>query len=369
MFAPFMSNGAPFDADYARTRAHFERVLEVTQVKGDSETHPFLSPDDEFADFERWDRSNIGMLEPHREEWFKGEYAREALKTGLALQAATGVNPFQFGMIGSTDQHNSLPDVAEDTFSGKFTMPGRGPDRWSFTVGPETLLPQVYYEWELAAAGYAGVWAHENTRGAIFDALRRRETFATSGPRIALRFFVGTDFPGDLLERDDWVEVAYRHGQPMGADVELAADETPLFVVDAQKDPHGVNLDRVQIVKGWLDKDGQTHEAVYDALLFESPRGAALGAAPLAGTRGSTRSKKATYADRRGVARIRGYWRDPAYVPGELAFYYARVLEIATSRWTTQALARHPTNAVPPDVPRTIQERAYTSPIWVRPAD
>lgn len=341
MFAPLMSNGAPFDADYARTRAHFERLLEVTQVKGDSETHPFLSPDDEFADFERWDRSNVGMIEPHREEWFKGEYAREALKTGLKLQAATGINPFQFGMIGSTDQHNSLPDVAEDNFSGKFTVPGRGPDRWSFTVGPETLLPQVYYEWELAAAGYAGVWAHENTRAAIFDALRRRETFATTGPRIALRFFVGTDFPDDLLERDDWVEAAYRHGHPMGADIELDADETPLFVVEAHKDPQGADLDRVQIIKGWLDKDGQTHEAVYD--LLPSRQNAA--------------------------GRIRGYWHDPAYVPGELAFYYARALEIATPRWTTRALARHPTNDVPSDVPRTIQERAYTSPIWVRPAE
>ena len=339
MFAPLMSNGAPFDADYARTRAHFERLLEVTQVKGDSETHPFLSPDDEFADFERWDRSNIGMIEPHRDEWFKGEYAREALKTGLKLQAATGINPFQFGMIGSTDQHNSLPDAAEDSFSGKFTVPGRGPDRWSFTVGPETLLPQVYYEWELAAAGYAGVWAHENTRAAIFDALRRRETFATSGPRIALRFFVGTDFPEDLLERDDWVAAAYRHGQPMGADIELDADETPRFVVEARKDPQGADLERVQIVKGWLDKDGETHEAVYE---LPPSRESAAG-------------------------RIRGYWRDPAYVPGELAFYYARALEVATPRWTTHALARHPTNDVPPDLPRTIQERAYTSPIWIRP--
>lgn len=173
VLAALMSNGAPFDADYARTRAHFERLLEVTQVKGDSETHPFLSPDDEFADFERWDRSNIGMIEPHRDQWFKGEYAREALKTGLKLQAATGINPFQFGMIGSSDQHNSLPDVAEDSFSGKFTVPGRGPDRWSFTVGPETLLPQVYYEWELAAAGYAGVTTERRRR----DAERRRARF------------------------------------------------------------------------------------------------------------------------------------------------------------------------------------------------
>ena len=197
----------------------------------------------------------------------------------------------------------------------------------------------MYYEWELAAAGYAGVWAQENTRAAIFDALRRRETFATSGPRIALRFFVGTDFPHDLLERDDWVAAAYRHGQPMGADIELDADETPLFVVEARKDPQGADLERVQIVKGWLDKDGQTHEAVY-----ELPRSRESAA-----------------------GRIRGYWRDPAYVPGELAFYYARALEIATPRWTTHALARHPTNDLPPDLPRTIQERAYTSPIWIRP--
>ena len=175
-------------------------------------------------------------------------------------------------------------------------MPGRGPDRWSFTFGPETLLPQVYYEWELAAAGYAGVWAQENTRAAIFDALRRRETFATSGPRIALRFFVGTDFPEDLLERDDWVAAAYRHGHPMGADIELDADETPRFVVEARKDPQGADLERVQIVKGWLDKDGETHEAVYE---LTPSRESAAG-------------------------RIRGYWRDPAYVPGELAFYYAR---------------------------------------------
>lgn len=362
MFSDEKSDGQKIDKEYAETRAHFEKILEVTQVKGDSETHPFLSPDDEFADFERWDKSNIGMIEPHRDEWFKGEYAREALKRGLQLENEIGINPFQFGLIGSTDQHNSLSDVNEQSFPGKFTVPGTGPDRWDFTVGPETLLPQVYYEWELAAAGYAGVWAHENTREAIFDALSRRETFATTGPRISVRFFAAASFNSDWFDSPDWLSLAYDAGVPMGAVMALEPGQAPHFLLSAEKDPQGANLDRIQVIKGWVDSTGEAHEQVYDAILSDPARRNGSQVRIVGNT---VNAETASYTNSIGAEMLRGVWSDPDFSESHNAFYYLRVLEIPTPRWTSYAVVEHHSDALPDDVPNSQQERAYTSPIWV----
>ncbi|MEO0972514.1 MAG: DUF3604 domain-containing protein [Pseudomonadota bacterium] len=365
MFASTMADGRPMSAAYAQARARFETLVEVTQLKGDSETHPFLSPDDEFADFERWDRSNIAMVEDHRNEWFRGEYARAALLSGLALSRTLGVNPFEFGMIGSTDQHNALAWADEADFPGKFAMPGTGPDRWAFTVAPPTVLPKVYYEWELAAAGYAGVWVRENTREEVFDALARRETFATTGPRILFRFFAAPHFPEQLLSSQDWVTQAYAHGVPMGGVLTLEDDQSPQFAIVAQRDPEGATLDRVQVVKGWIACDGTAHERVHDVLLSDEKRRRGEEVSPVAST---VDSGRAVYANNLGAGTLKGIWRDPDYRPSQHAFYYVRVLEIPTPRWTTYAAARHGRKGLPQSgVPDTLQERAYSSPIWVRP--
>ena len=335
MFSDVMSNGLPINEEYAKTRAHFETILEVTQIKGDSETHPFLSPDDEFADFERWDRSNVGMVRKHKDEWFEGEYARSALKRGMLIENETGVNPFQFGMIGSTDQHNSLPNPSEEDFTGKFTVPGPGKDRWKFSIAPETVLPQVYYEWELAAAGYAAVWAPENTRESIFDALKRRETYATTGPRIEVRFFASQDFHDDILNSQDWVANAYAQGQSMGTVLQGVTQQqgSPEFVIYAKKDSDGATLERVQIIKGWVDSYGEAHEHIYDLAIADD--------------------------NAQGEDTFRILWSDPNFKASEQAFYYVRVLEIPTPRWTTYDIERYGAE-IPDHVPRMIQERAYT---------
>ena len=341
MFEDVTFNGEEIDIEYAKTRAHFEKIVEVTQVKGDSETHPFLSPDDEFADFERWDRSNVGMSEKHKDEWFEGEYARSALKKGLKIEERIGVNPYQFGMIGSTDQHNSLSNVDEANFPGKFTIPGPGKDRWKFTIAPETIIPQVYYEWELAAAGYAAVWAEENTREGIFDALKRRETYATSGPRMNVRFFAGIHYDANILSKKNWVGLAYKNGTSMGGQLFIAPDQSsPTFLIQAFKDPQGANLQRAQIIKGWTDNDGESNEKVYDISIAED--------------------------ESDGISEIKTLWKDPDFDATQRAFYYVRVLQVPTPRWTTYDIEKYGAD-IPKNVPRFIQERSYTSPIWFSP--
>ena len=365
MFETVMSNGLPIDHHYAETRAHFERVVEVTQVKGDSETHPFLSPDDEFADFERWDRSNIGMREKHQDSWFKGEYVRAALKMGLQLEEEIGVNPYQLGMIGSSDQHNSLSDVSEDDFPGKFTTPKRDKNRWKHSILPETALPQVYYEWELAASGYAAVWASENTREEVFDSILRRETYATTGPRIEARFFAGWDYDLKLTEQGDWVSKAYALGKPMGQVLRNSDnDASPIFLLYALKDPQGANLDRIQVVKGWVDEKGEAHEKVFDAILSDHSRRLADGSVEVVGN--TVNTEEAKYDNSIGTSRLLGSWQDPEFDRSNQAFYYMRVLEIPTPRWTTYDIASYGAE-IPQHIKRTIQERVYTSPIWVAP--
>ena len=324
-----------------------------------------MSPDDEFADFERWDRSNVGMLAKHQDSWFKGEYVRAALKMGLQIEEKIGVNPYQLGMIGSSDQHNSLSDVSEDNFAGKFTTPKRDENRWKHSILPETALPQVYYEWELAASGYAAVWANENTREAVFDSILRRETYATTGPRIEARFFASWDYADDLMQDEDWVRAAYKFGKPMGQVLRNTDNETsPVFLLYALKDPQGANLDRIQVVKGWVDEKGEAHEKVFDAILSDSDRRLADGSVVAVGNTVNTENAK--YNNSIGVGRLIGSWQDPEFNQSNPAFYYMRVLEIPTPRWTTYDIANYGAE-IPQHIKRTIQERVYTSPIWISP--
>ena len=335
--------GDPITRSYAKRRQHWEPVAEVTQIKGDSETHPFLSPDDEFADFETWDETDIpgtGKVEPRG---LPGDYVRSALKRGLAIGAATGVNPYKLGMIGSTDSHTSLATADDDNYLGKtFQMvsgPGRSQGNFfeSRVAGGEDTL-----NWEQAASGYAGVWASENTRAALFDAFRRREIYATTGPRMTVRFFGGWRFEESDAESRDLVGVGYAKGVPMGGDLPRREFEggVPTFLISAGKDPMGAQLDRIQVVKGWRDSSGELHERVYDAVL--------------------ARDRSA------GAAELTSRWHDPDFDATEPAFYYARVLEVETRRWNDYDQQRLGVEQVS-GARMTTRERAYTSPVWYEP--
>ena len=366
MFRPQASRG-PMSAEYVRERARWEPVVEVTQIKGDSEAHPLLSPADEFADYETWN-TNILNTKKHTPDDVKGDYAREALKTGLLLRGRYGVNPFRFGLIGSADSHTGLAAATEDNFWGKASMsaprPGRMRGHWARAgQGPSTL---TIANSALAASGYAAVWASENTREGIFDALRRREVYASTGPRITVRFFGGFGFADGDVDRAGFAAIGYRAGVPMGGVLGKGPDNKgPSFMVSALKDPVGANLDRVQIIKGWLDSSGNRKERVYDVAVSGDRRIGRDGRAkkPVGNT---VDEKTASYRNTIGAAALSAQWRDPRFRRGQDAFYYVRVLEIPTPRWTTYD-AVHFGEALPEGVPATTQERAYTSPIWYQP--
>lgn len=365
MFALAQSDGSPIDAAYARRRARHEPLAEVTQCKGDGEAHPALSPDDPFADFETWDFGNIHAQTLFaKEPWMlEFEYARSALKLGLRAAADTGANPFRFGMIGSTDVHTSLATASEDDFWGKLSIIEPGPRTWvanNAPVDPDAKPPSP---WDFAASGYTGVWAHENTREAIFDALERKEVYATSGSRIALRFFGGFDFAERDADRPDMAHIGYRRGVPMGGELRAAEGRAPIFLVAAMKDPLGANLDRVQIVKGWLDAKGELHEKVIDVALSDDRRAWFGRARDLMST---VEPETATYTNDIGDAELRAAWRDPDFDPNQRAFYYARVIEIPTPRWNVYDAVRLGAE-VPDHVPTEVQDRAYSSPIWYSP--
>jgi hypothetical protein len=365
MFAEATRDGAPIDAGYARQRARFEPLVEVTQVKGDGETHPFLSPDDESADYETWDQSDVSLVNPHQDEWYRHEYARSALKLGLRLARQIGVNPFQFGMIGSTDAHTGLATAEEDNFWGKFAQAEPSPERWQrpMVAAP---LPYMTYEWQMAASGYAAVWATGNTREAVFDALARREAYATTGPRITVRFFGGWDYPRDAVHRPDFAETGYRQGVPMGGVLppDAAGGKAPRFLVSALKDPDGANLDRVQIVKGWVDASGEVRERVFDVAASDGRRMNGKGRVP--GLPSTVDPAAASYLNTVGAAELDAWWQDPEFDPEHPAFYYVRVLEIETPRWTAYDAAYFDLS-LPEEVPLITRERAYTSPIWYSP--
>jgi hypothetical protein len=364
MFALIDSDGNELSKEYAERRSEWEPIVEVTQIKGDSETHPVISPTDEFADFERWagwaGRTNGGVMwtgnnVPLRDDsLIPFEYVRSALKNGLDQLVKTGANPFKFGLIGSTDSHTALTAVEEDNFWGKSLF--AEPSPWRIN-GQYAVL-----NWEMSASGYAGVWAHENTRESIFAALRRKEVYATTGPRMTVRFFGGWDFSKDDADAPNLTEIGYARGVPMGGDLIGGEDSAPTFLISVLKDPDGANLDRAQVVKGWRDGDGELHEKIYDVAWSGDRKIGPDG--KLVAIRSTVDVARATYTNAVGSAELRTVWRDPDFDPGQPAFYYVRVLQIPTPRWTAYDAAFYKLENLPEKIPMVIQERAYTSPIW-----
>ncbi|MCT8161762.1 DUF3604 domain-containing protein [Pseudoruegeria sp. SHC-113] len=365
MFSNLTFDGAPLTAEIAALRARFEPVIETTQIKGDGEAHPFLSPDDEFADFDTWDASNLNGTEVKTPEMLEFEYSREALKNGLLLESTLGVNPFKVGQIGSTDAHTGLAAVGEDNFFGKHSGVEPEPNRWKHLVieAPDPSLS--IYGWKQASGGLAAVWAAENTREAIFDAIERREVYGTTGSRIMLRFFGGWTFaPEDAMSRLPG-DIGYAKGVPMGGDLPRNPGEgAPNFLIAALKDPFSGNLDRVQVVKGWLNADGTKGEKVYDVAWSDERQPDANGKIPSVGN--TVDIANATWTNSIGAPELITYWEDPDFDPSLKAFYYVRVLEIPTPRWTAYEAKRFAVE-MDSDVPMVTTERAYSSPIWYTP--
>jgi hypothetical protein len=366
LFALQTFEGNPLTRKYAETRMRWEPLYEATQMKGDSETHPVVSPKDPFADFESWDRANLGMLKESTPAVKPFEYARPALKNGLAQAAKLGVNPFKFGMIGSTDSHTSYSNTEEDNYLGKYALGTPAPDRWKKLMG-EGIPGRVtdLFEWETSMSGLAAVWATENTREAIWDAMMRKEVYATTGPRMTVRMFAGWDFEAKDALHHDLVAIGYKKGVPMGGDLtSRPKGKAPNFLVSAMRDPDGANLDRIQMVKGWLDAKGTVHERVYDVAVSDG-RNIVEGRAKK--NVGSTVDlKTATYSNSIGDTYLSATWSDPDFDSTLSAFYYLRVIEIPTPRWTAYDEVRFKIK-MPKEVTRVLQERAYTSPIWYTP--
>ena len=354
MFAETKFNGEPIDKAYAQTRMKWEPVYEMTQVKGDGETHPILSPDDEFADFETWDDGNIGMTAGKSDSMLEFEYARSALNVGLRLENKVGINPYKFGMIGSTDSHTGLSTADNNNFFGKFPASEPTIARLSNNMAG-SMWPNI----TITSSGYTAVWAKGNTRAEIFDALERKEVYASTGPRIALRFFGGAALTADDLTASDFIDRAYTKGVPMGGT--LPNSEPPTFLVMAMRDPMGANLDRIQIIKGWVDEDGKSHEKVHDVSLSDGREIDDSGQVPAVGN--TVNLETATYTNTIGAPQLSARWIDPEFNPAIDAFYYVRVLEIPTPRWSTYDAVRFGVER-PDNVPSSIQERAYSSPIW-----
>jgi hypothetical protein len=356
--------GKRVDREYVEQSGKWEHLYEATQIKGDSETHPFLSPNDEFADFERWDKGNLDLTAAKKPEMLEFEYARSALKNGLKLEKEFGVNPYKLGLVGSTDSHNALSAVEEDNFFGKTSTSEPSADRAMHPFVKTKLA--TFMGWETSASGYAAVWASENTRESIFDAMERRETYATTGPRMVVRFFGGFDFEAADANNRMPAKIGYTKGVPMGADLRDAPQgKAPTFLVAAMKDPMGANLDRYQIVKGWLDASGEVHEKVYDVAWSGNRKPDAKGKLPAVGN--TVDVANATWSNTIGAPELIAVWKDPDFDPALRAFYYGRVIEIPTPRWTAYD-AKYFGVKMPKEVPMTITERAYTSPIWYTPA-
>ncbi len=357
MFALEDSFGKPFTAEYARERARWEVLLEVVQTKGQSETAPYLSPNDEFADFEIWDKMNLGATKAHQDSFFQGEYARAALKSGLKLGQDLGTNPFEFGLIGGTDQHIGLTAVEEENYFGMSPLDEPKADRWK---GAFTKLGDVaILNWEQSAAGYGAIWATENTRAALWDAMKRKETYATTGTRMIIRFFGGWEFDTVDAQTRNPAIPGYSKGVPMGGDLTNApAGKSPAFLVAALKDPMGGNLDRIQIVKGWVDAGGQTQEKVFDVAWGDAETRKPGGDGKLPPVGNTVDVKGAIWLNTIGDPELITVWKDPEFDPAQRAFYYARVIEIPTPRWTCYDAVRFGIE-MPKEVPMTLQERGY----------
>ncbi len=364
MFDVETLGGKPLTREYAERRAKWEPLYEITQIKGDSEAHPALSPNDEFADFGIWDKGNLPGTQAKTQEMLQYEYARAALKNGLDLEEKLGVNPFKFGVIGSTDSHTGLSTAKEDNFFGKHS--GLEPDTHRATDHKVLESPideeLTTWGWEQVASGLAAVWATKNTRAAIFESMERKETYGTTGSRLVVRFFGGWNFSQKDIERPSPAKVGYDRGVPMGGDLlSRPKNASPSFLVWALRDPEGANLDRIQIVKGWRESDGDLKEKVYDVAWSGDRKPNKKGKLPSVGS--TVDVAKATYTNTIGEVLLSAAWEDPDFDPSERAFYYARVIEIPTPRWTAYDTLRLGVE-LDPQVPMTTTERAYTSPIW-----
>ena len=365
MFELQTFEGRPISRDWAEQRARWEPLFEAIQFKGQSEAHPSLSPNDEFtAGYELWDRGNLNLV-PKEPGMIQHEYLREALKNGLKVGQQLGANPFKYGMAAGTDTHNALAAAEEDNFFSKFSGGEPRPDRWDEDA--MKFGDRVVKGWEVTAAGYTAVWALDNTREAIWDAMKRRETYATTGTRLWLRFFGGYDFEaGDLDARAPAIP-GYAKGVPMGSDLPRApAGKAPTFMVAALKDPYGGNLDRIQIVKGWVDASGKTHEKIFDVAWSQPNRRKPGADGRLPDVGNTVDVAKATWTNTIGAPELGTVWTDPEFNPAEPAFYYARVIEIPTPRWTAYDAAFFKVKMAP-EVPMVTRERAWSSPIWYTP--
>ena len=368
MFELQSFSGAPLSAEYAQMRMRFEPLIETTQIKGDSETHPLISPEDEFADFERWDLGNLLVTKRTSAAQMQFEYTRAGLKQGLAQAEVLGQNPFKYGMIGATDSHTSFASAEENNYLGKYGVATPNPERWKKKFPPLTVpgVLEQFTEWQSSQSGLAAVWASDNTREALWDAMYRKEVYATTGPRMTLRFFGGWGYDAADAYSSNLAKIGYSGGVPMGGDLPASTTtEAPTFLLAALRDPDGANLDRIQIVKGWQDSDGTTKEQVYD-VAWSGDR-AVDGRGKLAAVGNTVDLATATYSNSIGTAELKTMWTDPDFDPSERAFYYARVIEIPTPRWTSFDELRYGIE-MSAEVTRILQERAYSSPIWYTPA-
>ena len=356
--------GGKVDKNYVELRAKWEPLYEMTQIKGDGETHPVLSPNDEFADYGTWAVGNLDLNELKTDDMLQREYAREALKNGFKLEKKLGTNPYKFGMVGATDSHTSLSTAEEENFFGKSTSVEPSKDRVSHPF-IKSKLGEISGDM-LVASGYQGVWAKENTREAIWDAMARKETYGTTGPRMMVRFFGGWDYNEEDLRSRVPAFRGYEKGVPMGGDLKKApkGKKAPTFMVIALRDPVGANLDRMQVVKGWMDKKGETFEKVYDVSWSGDRKPNAKGKLPAVGN--TVDLEAANWTNTIGASELATVWTDPDFDSKQNAFYYARVIEIPTPRWIVYDKVRLGAE-LPKDAELIHQERAYTSPIWYKP--
>lgn len=355
--------GGTVDKNYVQLRAKWEPLYEVTQIKGDGEAHPALSPNDEFADYETWDKANLDLTVLKTPDMLQREYAREALKVGLALEKKLGTNPYKFGMVGATDSHTSLATAEEENFFGKSSSVEPSAKRVEHPFASSDL--GTWDGYMLVASGYQGVWASENTREALWDAMVRKETYGTTGPRITVRFFGGWEFSENDLRSRAPAFVGYEKGVPMGGDLSKAPNgEATTFMVYALRDPIGANLDRIQIIKGWMDKKGKTHERVHDVVWSGDRKPNAKGKLPPVGN--TVDLEAASWLNTIGASELASVWTDPDFDPNQKAFYYVRILEIPTPRWVVYDKVRLGAE-IPKEAKLIHQERAYTSPIWYTP--
>jgi Protein of unknown function (DUF3604) len=370
MFMEETISGSEFDEAYLKKRAKWEPLYEVTQIKGDGEAHPFLSPNDEFADYENWDKGNLDMTELKTNAMLEYEYARSALKIGLKYKTNMGTNPYKFGLIGSTDSHTSLATADDNNFFGKASNVEPSKERWEHVFIKSDK--GAVYTWETLASGYAAVWAQKNTRASLWDAMKRKETYGTTGSRMQIRFFGGWDYSDSDL--DNLVDAGYSKGVPMGGDIlarpklgeggNNVGDKAPTFMVYALMDPENGSLDRIQIVKGWANADGSLEEKVYDVDWSGDRKVGTNGKVPSVGN--SVNLEDGTWDNSIGATELKSVWTDPDFDPELEAFYYVRVIEIPTPRWTLYDKLQYGAE-LSEEIPLTQTERGYTSPIWYSP--